>query len=93
MMKRIGLMAAGIAVGLIVTGILLEQERQASSGSGQEEKKNGLYAEISGSTVRMYELKDGHFCGYTETRVFESPDKAMEWVVRETDAKMIIREE
>ena len=41
----------------------------------------------------MYELKDGHFCGYTETKVFESSDKAMEWVVKETDAKLIIKGE
>ena len=94
MLKKAGLMAAGIVVGLVITGVLMEQERhREEESSGGAEKKNGLYAEISGNTVRMYELKDGHFCGYTETKVFESSDKAMEWVVKETDAKLIIKGE
>lgn len=99
MLKRAGLMAAGIVVGLVITGVLLEQERRQASGSSDEmdkdaaEKKNGLFAEISGNTVRMYEVKDGHFCGYTDTKVFDSNDEAMEWVARETNAKIIIKEE
>ena len=72
----------------------MEQERRREEeSSGGAEKKNGLYAEISGSTVRLYELKDGHFCGYSDTKVFDSYEKAMEWVVKETDAKIIIKEE
>ena len=59
----------------------------------EEEKKNGRFAEISGNTVRMYEVKDGHFCGYSETKVFESNEEAMDWVVKETDAKIIIKGE
>ena len=91
MMKRIGLMAVGITAGLILTAVLLEQERnEAEQASGNEERKDGLFAEIHGSTVKMYKVKDGRFCGYTETKTFDSPDKAMEWVAKETDAKMII---
>jgi hypothetical protein len=41
----------------------------------------------------MYEVKDGHFCGYSETKVFESNEEAMDWVVKETDAKIIIKGE
>lgn len=96
MFKKAGLMAAGIAVGLILTGVLLEQERRKadeSAGGGNEEKKNGLFAEINGNTVRMYEVKDGRFCGYSEEKVFESAEKAMEWVAKETDAKIIIKGE
>ena len=95
MIRKVGLMAAGIAVGLVITGVLLEQERrqEAVSSGVNAEKKNGLFAEISGNTVRMYEVKDGHFCGYTATKVFENRDKAMEWAVKETDAKLIIKEE
>ena len=95
MLKRAGLMAAGIVIGLVATGILLEQERRETSGASgdQEEKKHGRCAEISGNTVRMYEVKDGHFCGYSETKVFESNEEAMDWVVKETDAKIIIKGE
>ena len=88
MMKRIGLMAVGITAGLILTAVLLEQERkEAEQASGNAERKDGLFAEIRGNTVRMYTVKDGRFCGYSE---IESPEKAMEWVATETDAKMII---
>jgi hypothetical protein len=82
-------------IGLVVTGILLEQERRETSrASGDhEKKKNGRFAEICGNTVRMYEVKDGHFCGYSETKVFESNEEAMDWVVKETDAKIIIKGE
>lgn len=95
MIRKVGLMAAGIAVGLVITGVLLEQERrqEAVSSGVNAEKKNGLFAEISGNTVRMFEVKDGHFCGYSDTKVFDSYEKAMEWVVKETDAKIIIKEE
>ena len=40
--------------------------------------------------MRLYEVKEGRFCGYTETKVFDDPSQAMEWVVRETDAKIVI---
>ena len=91
MMKRIGLMAVGLTAGLILTAVLLEQERkEAEQASGNAERKDGLFAEIRGNTVRMYTVNDGRFCGYSETKTFESPEKAMEWVATETDAKMII---
>ena len=92
MLKRVGLMALGVAAGLVLTGILIEQERRQAEEEAAE-RKNGLFAEISGNKVRMYEVKDGHFCGYSETKEFESREKAMEWVVKETDAKMILKED
>lgn len=95
MMKRIGLMAAGVTAGLILTVVLLEKERRdaensAGHSSVKEEKRDGLFAEICGNTVKMYKVKDGSFCGYSETKTFESHEAAMEWVAKETDAKMII---
>lgn len=89
MLKRLGLMAAGVAVGVVVTGILLEQERRKEEEERGPEKK-GLFAEINGNTVRMYEVVDGRFCGFTETKVFENQAQAMEWVVKETDAKIVM---
>ncbi len=57
MLKKAGLMAAGVVVGLVITGVLMEQERRREKESSDAaEKKNGLYAEISGNTVRLYEL-------------------------------------
>lgn len=93
-MKRLGLLVAGVAVGLVLVEVLREQERRNESGHrpGEAEgKSDGLFAEIDGNTVRMYEVKDGHFCGYTDTKEFESTEKAMEWVVKETNAKMVIK--
>lgn len=92
-MKRLGVMVVGVAVGLVITGMLIQQERQAAESNAEAEKRNGLFAEICGNTVRMYEVKDGRFCGYRETKVFESQEKAMEWVVKETDAKMVMKME
>ena len=94
MTKRIGTMAAGIVIGLVVTGILLyQEEKKAADGNADDsgDKRNGLYAEISGNTVRTYEVRDGRFCGYSEPRTFESYDKAMEWAVKETGAKIVIK--
>ncbi|MDO5476562.1 MAG: hypothetical protein Q4F43_05550 [Eubacteriales bacterium] len=96
MAKRVGALAAGVAMGLVLTGILLYREERNASGGNKEEsggKRNGLFAEISGNKVRTYEVRDGSFCGYGETRIFESHDKAVEWAVKETGAKIVIREE
>ena len=90
MLKRLGLVAAGIVVGVVLTEVLLEQERRESEAA-EAEKRNGHFAEISGNKVRMYEVRDGRFCGYTDTKEFESQEKAMEWVVKETDAKMVFQ--
>ena len=90
MLKKLGLVAAGIVVGVVLTEILIEQERRAESDA---EKRSGLYAEVCGNKVRMYEVRDGSFCGYSETKEFESQDKAIEWVVKETDAKLVIKPE
>lgn len=89
LIKRLGLMAAGVAVGIVVTGILLEQEKRKEE-ENQTPKKKGLFAEIKGNTVRLYEVDDGRFCGYTQTKVFENEAQAMEWAVRETDAKIVL---
>ena len=94
MTRRIGTMAAGIVIGLVVTGILLYQEEKNASGENTDnsgDKRNGLFAEISGNKVRTYEVRDGRFCGYSETRSFESHDKALEWAVKETGAKIVIK--
>ena len=91
-MRKLGIMVVGVAVGLVITGMLIEQERQAAEENAAQ-KRNGLFAEICGNTVRMYEVKDGRFCGYKDTKVFESQEKAMEWVVKETDAKMVMKME
>lgn len=95
MAKHIGAMAAGIAIGLVLTGILLYQEEKDTSGTDKGNpagKRNGLFAEIRGNKVRTYEVRDGSFCGYSETRIFENHDKALEWAVKETGAKIVIRE-
>lgn len=91
-MRKYGLVLVGVAVGLVLVELLHEQEKkEAAADTGK--KKNGLFAEICGNKVRFYEIKDGSFCGYSEEKVFESREKAMEWVVRETDAKIVFREE
>ena len=95
MAKHIGAMAAGIAIGLVLTGVLLYQEERDNTEGNKEdlnEKRNGLFAEISGNKVRTYEVRDGSFCGYSETRIFENRDKAVEWAVKETGAKIVIRD-
>lgn len=94
MTKHIGAMAAGIAIGLVVTGILIYQEEKNGPGGNKDtpaDRKNGLFAEICGSQVRTYEVRDGRFCGYSEPRIFESHDKALEWAVKETGAKIVIK--
>ena len=94
MTRRIGTMAAGIVIGLVVTGILLyQEEKKAADGNADDsgDKRNGLFAEISGNKVRTYEVRDGRFCGYSETKSFESHDKALEWAVKETGAKIVIK--
>ena len=88
----------GVAIGIVLTELIQEEAKELASGkSGQRKeesvKRNGLFAEVCGSTVKMYEVKDGHFCGYTDTKEFESQEAAMEWVVKETDAKMVLKAE
>lgn len=85
--KGLGYLAAGIAVGLLVTGYLIEKEIQDEEA--HEQKKDGLFAEVSGNTVRLYKVEDGRFCGYSEPKVFESSDKAVEWVLKDTNAKLV----
>ncbi|MBP3883051.1 MAG: hypothetical protein J6E40_12915 [Lachnospiraceae bacterium] len=87
MIRNLGYLAAGVAVGLVVTGLIVNKEIH-----DQEEKEevieDGLFAEIQGNTVRLYRVEEGRFCGYHETREFESQEKAVEWVMKETNAKL-----
>ena len=92
MLRKNALMAAGVAVGLVMVGVLMDQEEKAAAAR-EAEIRDGLYAEITGNTVRMYKVRDGHFCGYTETKVFDSHNEAVEWVARETSAKMVFKDE
>ena len=90
MMKKLGFLAAGIAVGLVITGYIATKEIQATKEeSCPQVKQDGLFAELTGSTVRLYKVENGHFCGYHETREVDSPEEASEWVLRETKAKLV----
>ena len=91
MFKRLGILATGVLVGAVLTGYIVtkeihRQEENADPGA----KKDGLFAEVNGNTVRLYKVENGHFCGYHETREFESPEKAVEWVVKDTNAKLVM---
>ena len=48
-MRKLGIMVVGVAVGLVITGMLIEQERQAAENNADAEKRNGLFAEICGA--------------------------------------------
>jgi len=60
MIRNLGYLAAGVAVGLVVTGLIVNKEIH-----DQEEKEevieDGLFAEVQGSTVRLYKVENGHF--------------------------------
>jgi len=89
--KGLGYLAAGIAVGLLVTGYLIENEFHDEEAP--DFKKDVLFAEVRGNTVLMYKVEDGRFCGYSEPKVFESADKAVEWVMKDTNAKLVFADE
>ena len=91
MYKGLGYLAAGIAVGLLVTGYLVEKE--IHDEQTPDVKKDGHFAEVRGNTVRLYTVENGRFCGYSEPKVFESSDKAVEWVMKETNAKLVFADE
>ena len=84
-MRKLGIMVVGVAVGLVITGMLIEQERQAAENNADAEKRNGLFAEICGNTVRMYEVKDGRFCGYRDTKHLCDPDGPRRRDCQDTD--------
>ncbi len=88
MIKRLGFLAVGIAVGLVVTGYLIEKEIQERETP--DVKQDGLFAEVQGNTVRTYKVENGRFCGYSEPKTFSSQEEAVEWVVKETNAKLVI---
>ena len=96
MMKRVGLLAAGIAIGLVLSAYLISKEQENAAGGSEERqpqvKQDGLFDEVHGSTVNVYKVEDGHFLGYTETKEFGSKEEAIDWVTKETKAKLLITE-
>ena len=88
MYKRLGYLAAGVVVGLVVTGYLVNKEIREQKENAEEVREDGLFAEVQGNTVRLYKVENGRFCGYHETREFESQEKAVEWGMKETNAKL-----
>ena len=76
MTRNLGYLAAGVAVGLVVTGLIVNKEIRDQK-EREEVIEDGLFAEV-----------DGRFCGYHMTREFESQEKAVEWVMKETNAKL-----
>ena len=87
MIRNLGYLAAGVVVGLVVTGMIVNKEIRDQK-EREEVIEDGLFAEIQGNTVRLYKVEEGRFCGYHETREFESQEKAGEWVMKETNAKL-----
>ena len=90
MYRKLGYLAAGVVVGLVVTGYLMNKEIREQNENAEELREDGLFAEVQGNTVRLYKVENGRFCGYQETREFESQEKAIEWVMKETKAKLQI---
>lgn len=89
-MKRLGFLAVGIAAGVVLTGYLVTREMREKEEAAPEVKQDGLFAEIQGGTVRIYKVESGRFCGYQETKEFETQEQAIEWVLKETNAKLVI---
>ena len=87
MIRNLGYLAAGVVFGLVVTGLIVNKEIRDQK-EREEVIEDGLFAEIQGNTVRLYKVEEGRFCGYHETREFESQEKAVEWVMKETNAKL-----
>ena len=92
MYKKLGYLAAGVVVGLVVTGYLVNKEIREEKEKEEGTVTEGLFAEVRGNTVRLYRVEGGRFCGYHETREFESQEQAVEWVMKETNAKLQIVE-
>ena len=91
MFKRLGFLAAGIAVGALLTGYLVTNElRQRMDEQEPDTKHDGLSAEVNGSTVRLYKVEDGRLCGYHVIRKFDTQEEAIEWVIKDTNAKLQI---
>ncbi|MCR5811080.1 MAG: hypothetical protein K6G34_06730 [Lachnospiraceae bacterium] len=87
MYRRIGYLAAGVVFGLVVTGLIVNKEIRDQQQK-EEIREDGLFAEVQGNTIRLYKVENGRFCGYHETREFESQEKAVDWVTKETNAKL-----
>ncbi len=87
MIRNLGYLAAGVAVGLVVTGLIVSKEI-CEHEPQEQELRDGLFAEVQGGTVRLYKVEGGRFCGYEQPREFESQEKAVEWVLKETNAKL-----
>ena len=92
MYRKLGYLAAGVVFGLVVTGYLVNKEIQEEKERAEGSVKEGLFAEVRGSTVRLYKVEGGRFSGCQETREFESQEAAIEWVMKETKAKLQVVE-
>ena len=88
-MKRLGLLALGIGVGLVLTEYLIMKEKQ-SHESEEPVRRDGLFAELDGTKVRMYRVQKGRFMGYEEQREFATREEAFDWITKETNAKIVI---
>jgi hypothetical protein len=91
MIRNLGYLAAGVAVGLVLTGLIVNKEIREQNEK-EEVIEDGLFAEVQGNTVRLYKVESGRFCGYHETREFDSKEEAIEWVMKETNAKLQVVE-
>lgn len=91
-MRRLGLLVLGIGIGLALTEylILKDSEKNGNGKSVEPVKEDGLFAELDGSTVRLYRVENGRFCGYHVIRKFDTRDEAFDWITKETKAKIVI---
>ena len=87
MIRNLGYLAAGVVAGLVLTGMIVNKEIHDRKEK-EEVQEDGLFAEVQGNTVRLYKVENGRFLGYHEIREFESQEKAVEWVVKETKARL-----
>ena len=59
MYRKLGYLAAGVVVGLVVTGYLMNKEIREQNENAEEVREDGLFAEVQGNTVRLYKVENG----------------------------------